>query len=43
MDAGGRIGGAKRRERNNFGSPWKESHGKLRGGGDRERESHRGR
>ena len=34
--AGGRLGGAKRRQRNNFGPPWK-SRGRLRGGGARKR------
>ena len=32
VDAGWRLGGSKRRQRNNFGPPWKDSHGKLRGG-----------
>ena len=40
MDTGGRICGAKRRQRSNFGPPWKESHRNIRGGGKRERESH---
>ena len=40
VDAGGRLGGAKRRQRNNFGTPRQESCGKLRGGGDWARESH---
>ena len=35
MDAGGRLGGAKKQHRNNFRPPWKDSRGKLRGGGDR--------
>ena len=37
VDAGGKIGGAKRRQRNIFGSPWLESRGKLREGGDWDR------
>ena len=40
VDAGGRICGNKRRQRNNFGPPWKESIGRIRGGGDLERASH---
>ena len=39
VDARGRIGGAKRLQRNNFWPPWKDSCRKLRGGGDWERES----
>ena len=29
--SGGRLGAAKRRHRNNFGPPWQESRGRLRG------------
>ena len=36
---GGRFGGSKRLQRKNFGPPWKESHWRLVGGGDRERVS----
>ena len=35
--AGGRIGGAKRRHRNNFKTPWQESLRRLRGDGYLER------
>ena len=34
VGAGGRLGDANRRQRNNFGTPWQESRGRLRGGGD---------
>ena len=37
LAAGGRLGGYKKRQRNNFGSHWKESHRRLGGGGKRER------
>ena len=37
VDSGGRLGGSKRKHRNNFGPPWQESHGRLGVGGDRER------
>ena len=40
VDAGGGLGSAKRRYRNNLGPLWQESRGKLRGGGDWERASH---
>ena len=36
VDTGERLGGPKKRQRNNFGSPWKYSCRKLRGGGDQE-------
>ena len=39
VDARGRLGGSKRRHINNFRKPWQESHGKLRGGGNWERDS----
>ena len=42
VDSGGRIGGAKRRQRISFGKPWKESRRRKRGGGYREVESHSG-
>ena len=35
----GRLGSDKRRQRNNFGTPWQESHRKLTGEGDWERAS----
>ena len=40
VDTGGRLGGAKRQQRNNFGSPWQVSHRNLRGEVDRKRELH---
>ena len=40
VGAGGRLSGAKRRQRNNFGPLWKESHRRLRGGGDVEIKPH---
>ena len=40
MDAGGRFGGTKRQQRNDFGPPLQESRGKLRGRGDWEGASH---
>ena len=33
LDAGGRLDGAKRQQRNNSGPPWQESCGNLGGGG----------
>ena len=40
VGAGGRLGYAKRRHRNNFGPPWQESSGRtIRGGGYLERSS----
>ena len=39
VGAGGKLGGANSRQRNNFGPPWQESYGMLGGGGDRERDS----
>ena len=36
----GRLGGAKRLQRNNFRPPCQESHRKLRVGGNRKREAH---
>ena len=39
MDAGERLGGAKRIHRSNSRKPWQESHGNQRIGGYRERES----
>ena len=42
MDAGGRLGGAKRRHISNLGKTYQESHRRQRGGGYRERESRSG-
>ena len=40
VNAGGRLGGAKRQQRNNFGPPWNKYRGELRVGGNSERASH---
>ena len=39
LDSVGRLGGAKRQQINNSGTPWQESRGRIRGGGDWDRTS----